>query len=149
MKRFYSCLAALAVLALSVSAEAGSYQLNDYSVTGLGRSYAGQGIMGDDYSAIAYNPAGMTFLKQSGVQQAFSMINLKSDLKGLNDDAGKKAKMDFWQPIPAGFAQYNVNDKFFIGAGIYAPYGLKTEYKSNWFGSDVAILSKLDIVDLI
>ena len=35
------------------SANAGSYQLNDYSVTGLGRSYAGQGIMGDDYSAIA------------------------------------------------------------------------------------------------
>jgi len=147
MKRFYSCLAGLAVLALSVSAQAGSYQLNDYSVTGLGRSYAGQGIMGDDYSAIAYNPAGMTLMKRSGVQQAFSMINLKADLKGLNDDAGKKAKMDFWQPIPAGFAQYNVNDKFFIGAGIYAPYGLKTEYKSNWFGSDVAILSKLDIVD--
>ena len=148
MKRFYSCLAGLAVLALSVSAQAGSYQLNDYSVTGLGRSYAGQGIMGDDYSAIAYNPAGMTLMKKSGVQQAFSMINLKSKLKGIGEeDAGKSAKMNFWQPIPAGFAQYNVTDKFFLGAGIYAPYGLKTQYKSNWFGSDVAILSKLDIVD--
>ena len=147
MKRFYSCLAGLAMCALSVSAEAGGYQLNDYSVTGLGRSYAGQGIMGDDYSAIAYNPAGMTLMKQSGVQQAFSMINLKSDVEGINEDAGKKGKMDFWQPIPAGFAQYNVNDKFFLGVGIYAPYGLKTEYKSNWFAADEAILSKLDIVD--
>ena len=147
MKRIYSCLAGMAVLALSVSAQAGSYQLNDYSVVGLGRSYAGQGIMGDDYSAIAYNPAGMTLMKKSGVQQAFSMINLKSDVDGIDLDTGKKAKMDFWQPIPAGFAQYNVNDKFSLGLGIYAPYGLKTEYKSDWFGATSAVLSKLDIVD--
>jgi len=153
MKRIYSCVAGLAVLAIAGSAYAGSYQLNDYSVTGLGRAYAGQGIMGDDYSAIAFNPAGMTLMKKSGVQQAFSMINLKSDLVGVgtsilgSQNEGKKAKMDFWQPIPAGFAQYNVNDKLFLGLGIYAPYGLKTEYKSNWFGSDSAVLSKLDIVD--
>lgn len=31
--------------------------------------------------------------------------------------------------------------------GIYAPFGLKTEYDKNWYGSDAAVLSKLDIVD--
>ena len=152
MKRFYSYLAGLTTLAISASALAGGYQLNDYSVTGLGRSYAGQGIMGDDYSAIAFNPAGMTLMKKSGLQQSFSMINLKSDLQGFGTSAlgpndGKKAKMDFWQPIPAGFAQYNLNDKWSLGLGIYAPYGLKTQYKSGWFGSSSAVLSKLDIVD--
>jgi len=130
----------------SFQAQAGGYQLNDYSVTGLGRSYAGQGIMGDDYSAIAFNPAGMTLMKQSGVQQNFSFINLKADVDSL-DGSGKHQKMDFWQPIPSGFAQYNVNDRLMLGFGIYAPFGLKTQYKSNWFGSDAAILSKLDIVD--
>ncbi|MDY6407917.1 MAG: OmpP1/FadL family transporter [Pseudomonadota bacterium] len=146
MKRVYSYVAGLAILTMTFAAHAGSYQLNDYSVTGLGRSYAGQGIMGDDYSAIAFNPAGMTLMKKSGVQQALSMINLKSDLKQIGG-AGSKAKMDFWQPVPAGFAQYNVNDKLFLGLGIYGSYGLKTEYKSNWFGKYSAILSKLDIVD--
>jgi len=146
--KLYSYLAGFAVLALSATAMAGGYQLNDYSVTGLGRAYAGQGIMGDDYTAIAFNPAGMTLMKQSGVQQAFSLINLKSDVVGVGpNNAGQKAKMDFWQPIPAGFAQYNVNDRLSLGLGIYAPYGLKTEYKSDWFGSSAAILSKLDIVD--
>jgi len=146
MKRIYSYVAGLAVLAMAFSAHAGSYQLNDYSVTGLGRSYAGQGIMGDDYSAIAYNPAGMTLMKKSGVQQALSMINLKSDLKQIGG-AGSKAKMDFWQPVPAGFAQYNVTEKLFLGLGIYGSYGLKTKYKADWFGKDSAILSKLDIAD--
>ena len=129
------------------AAEAGSYQLNDYSVTGLGRSYAGQGIVGDDYSAIAFNPAGMTLMERSGVQQVFNMINLRADVDGLETHAGQHKKMDFWQPIPAGFAQYNVNDRFKVGIGIYAPFGLKTQYDSGWDGSDVAILSKLDIVD--
>ena len=129
------------------SAEAGSYQLNDYSVTGLGRSYAGQGIVGDDYSAIAFNPAGMTLMEKSGVQQVFNMINLKADVDGVENHAGKHKKMTFWQPVPAGFAQYNVNDRFKVGIGIYAPFGLKTQYDANWYGSDAAILSKLDIVD--
>ena len=130
------------------SAQAGSYQLNDYSVTGLGRSYAGQGIVGDDYSAIAFNPAGMTLMDRSGVQQVLNFIKLKADINGLDGaHAGEHKKMSFWQPVPAGFAQYNVNDRFKVGVGIYAPFGLKTHYNSNWFGSDTAILSKLDIVD--
>lgn len=127
------------------SAQAGGYQLNDYSVTGLGRSYAGAGVVGDDYSAIAFNPAGMTLMKHSGVQLASSFINLKADVDSLNSD--KHKKMNFWQPIPTGFAQYNVNDRFSIGMGVYAPFGLKTEYDSNWYGNEDAILSKLEIID--
>ena len=122
------------------SANAGSYQLNDYSVTGLGRSYAGQGIVGDDYSAIAFNPAGMILMERSGVQQTFNFINLRADVDKIGGEGHKK--MNFWQPVPAGFAQYNVNDRFKIGLGIYAPFGLKTQYDSGWYGSDVAILSK-------
>ena len=138
---------AVAVALHIADAKAASYQLNDYSVTNLGRSYAGQGIMGDDYSAIAYNPAGMTLMKRSGLQQVVNLINVKSDVHGLEAHEGQKGKMDFWQPMPAGFAQYNINDKWSLGAGIYAPYGLKTLYKSDWFGNQQAILSKLAIVD--
>ena len=147
MKKLVKMAVAVAVALHMTNAKAASYQLNDYSVTNLGRSYAGQGIMGDDYSAIAYNPAGMTLMKKSGVQQVFNMINVKSDVYGLENHANEKGKMDFWQPVPAGFAQYNVNDRFSLGAGIYAPFGLKTKYKADWFGKDAAILSKLDIVD--
>ncbi len=151
--KFVKMALAAAVAMHIIPANAGGYQLNDYSVTGLGRSYAGQGIMGDDYSAIAYNPAGMTLMKQSGLQQAFTFVNLKSDVYGLQDqvngnrNVGQHSQMNFWQPVPAGFGQYNVNDKLSLGIGIYAPFGLKTKYKSGWFGSDTAILSKLDIVD--
>ena len=147
MKKLVKMAVAVAVALHIADANAASYQLNDYSVTNLGRSYAGQGIMGDDYSAIAYNPAGMTLMKRSGLQQTVNLINVKSDVYGLEAKKNKKGKMDFWQPMPAGFAQYNVNDKLSLGLGIYAPYGLKTLYKADWFGNSQAILSKLAIVD--
>ena len=146
MKKYQKFLAAaLALCSVSTVANAASYQLNDYSVTNLGRSYAGVGVVGDDYSAIAYNPAGMTLKKKSGLQQVVNMIGVKSKVEKLDGTA--EGTMKFWQPMPAGFGQYNVNDRFVVGAGIYAPFGLKTQYKSDWFGSDYAILSKLAIVD--
>lgn len=130
------------------TAWAGGYQLNDYSVTGLGRSFAGVGVVGDDYSAIAYNPAGMTLMKRNGMQAGLTMVNLKSDIEGVDSAAGKKDKMDYYAPIPNFFGQYNLTDKLSVGLGVYAPFGLKTDYKSTWFASDDAILSKLDIIDI-
>lgn len=149
MKHISSYITGLAVVAFGLPALAGGYQLNDYSVTGLGRAYAGQGIVGDDYSAIAFNPAGMSLKKQSGIQTGLTMINIKSDVDSVDSrypDAHKK--MNFWAPIPHLFGQYNVNDRLSVGLGVYAPFGLKTQYKADWYGSDTAILSKLDIIDI-
>ncbi len=137
----------VAVMA-STTAMAGSYQLNDYSVTGLGRAFAGAGIVGDDYSAIAYNPAGMMAVKRSGLQVGLTTVNLRSDMESLSDDSvGRKAEMDLYAPLPHFFGQYNVNDRLALGFGIYTPYGLKTKYKANWFASDDGILSELRIID--
>ena len=146
MKKYQKVLAAvLALCSICSTAKAGGYQLNDYSVTGLGRAYAGAGVVGDDYSAIAYNPAGMTAVKQSGFQTGLTLVNLRADVDTL--DNSKHKKMDFWTPIPQFFGQYNVNERLSVGLGVYAPFGLKTQYDSSWYASDVAILSELEIID--
>lgn len=138
-------VAGLALSCFSTGAHAGSYQLNDYSVTGLGRAYAGAGVTGDDFSAIAFNPAGM-YLKGSGVQMGFTLVNISADVHSLTSD--DKEKMDFFAPIPNFFAQQKINEKWTVGLGVYVPFGLKTKYDADWFGSDTAVLSKLDIVDI-
>ena len=146
MKKISTYITGLAVMALSIPALAGGYQLNDYSVTGLGRAYAGQGVVGDDYSAIAFNPAGMSLMKKSGIQTGATFVNLRADVDSLTGD--KHKKMDFWTPIPQFFGQYNVNDKFSLGLGVYAPFGLKTQYDADWFASDMAVLSELQVIDV-
>ena len=118
-------LTAIATVLAATQAHAAGYQLNEFTTTGLGRSFAGAGIMGDDYSALAYNPAGMTAQKRSGVQVglAFTEIASKAKSKYGTD------KMDYFVPLPSLLAQYNLNNKWFFGAGIYVPYGLSTKSK--------------------
>ncbi|MDR2902515.1 MAG: OmpP1/FadL family transporter [Lactobacillales bacterium] len=141
-------LFSLCGLLWGTAAYAGGYQLNDYSVTGLGRSFAGAGVVGDDYSALAYNPAGM-HLKKSGMQVGVSLIQLKSDVEniGTNTPGEVPGTIRLYQPLPHLFAQYKLNDKWDVGFGIYTPFGLSTRYKRDWFGRYQAVESKLEIVD--
>ncbi len=139
------CLVVLLATCCSLPAIAGSYQLNDYSVTGLGRAYAGAGVVGDDFSAIVFNPAGMG-LKGSGAQLGLTMVNIRAEVHEIGNN--NEEKMNFWAPIPNIFAQYKLNNNWTVGLGVYAPFGLKTQYNADWFGHDTAILSKLDIIDI-
>lgn len=146
MKKLTLTAIGLALLC-SNNAEAAGYQLNEYSVTGLGRSFAGAGVVGDDYSALAYNPAGMTLMKRSGFQGSMTMAEMASTIKGKGDYEGEETKMHYGVALPSGFGHWNVNDKLFVGAGIYAPYGLSTKHKSASFIGDTARKSELEVID--
>jgi len=147
MKNFYK-LATVSMLSLAAAnAHAAGYQLNEYSVTGLGRSFAGVGVAGDDYSALAYNPAGMTLVKQSGAQVGAVATQVRSKVQ---NQKGDKTDMDFMIPLPSAFGQYNVNDKLFLGAGVYVPFGLATRYKHDSFvaeGKNGVRKSELEVID--
>ena len=67
-KKIIASLTLAAAAGLSSSAFAAGFQLNEQSITGMGRSYAGEGIIGDDLSAAWYNPAGMTLLPGTQIQ---------------------------------------------------------------------------------
>ena len=124
MKKLYLTTAAALLMGVS-NVHAAGYQLNEYSMTGLGRAFAGMGIMGDDYSAMAFNPAGMTANKRSGIQGGLAATQIYSKAKNKYGTD----KMDYWVPLPSVLGQYNYNDKLFFGAGVYVPYGLSTKYK--------------------
>lgn len=131
-------------------ANASGWGLNDQSVTGLGRAYSDGALAGDDYSAIAYNPAAMQ-LGGSGVQLGGTLINLRSDVKGTYHRAdGARtgdANVNVSVLVPNFFAQYKVNEKMRVGFGIYVPFGLAIKYDSNWFASDHGITSDLQVID--
>ncbi len=139
--------ASLLALGLAGNAQAAGYQLNEYSITGLGRAWAGAGIMGDDYSALANNPAGMTLVKRSGMSASFTEVEEYSKIKGEGADAGKSTKMHYGVPLPSVFGQWNVNDKLFLGAGYYVPFGLSANHKKGSFISPIARKSELEVMD--
>lgn len=144
MKKYTLTAIALAVACAS-QAHAAGYQLNEYSITGLGRSFAGAGVVGDDYSALAYNPAGMTLMKRSGFQGGLTVAEMMSDVK--SNTTGDSTDMHYGVPLPSGFAHWNVNDKLFLGAGIYVPYGLSTKHDQEGFVAGSARKSELEVID--
>lgn len=154
-KKLKSILFSTICFAVAQNAQASGYQLNEYSVTNLGRAFAGVGVAGDDYSAIAFNPAGM-YLKGSGVQAGVSVVEMHSDTRGKLIDNntgadvtnGPKGRLRLYKTLPHFFSQYKVNEKTSIGMGVYSPFGLASVYNGNWFGSSHGIKTELEVVDI-
>ena len=146
MKKYILYTAALALL--SSTALAGGYQLQEYSVTNLGRAFGGAGIVGDDYSAIAFNPAGMAY-KSTGVQLGANYVSIKAKARGhLNGDADDVGKLHARKVLPHFFAQKRIGEDLTLGTGVYVPFGLGTYYDKNWYGQTHALNSEINVIDI-
>ena len=77
-----AALCSSAIMCASTASAAG-FQLTEQSVAGMGRAHAGAGIVGDDVSAIHFNPAGMTLLHGLQTTVAGTYVSLDIDYKGL------------------------------------------------------------------
>jgi len=150
MKHLFKSLTAFILgLGLVGTAKAAGYQLNEYSATNMGRSFAGIGVVADDFSAVGYNPAGMNFNATSGVQGAASWIHIYSHFRG-NDGSGNwgHGQTNIDRVLPSFFAQYQINDDLTMGIGAYTPFGLATDYPNGWFAERHGALSEITIVDV-
>lgn len=148
MKKLYMLAAVSALCLASSQGFAAGYQLNEYSMTGLGRAFAGAGVVGDDFSALAYNPAGMVLNKTSGVQGGLSVAHLNAKVRGEQNGEYAKTKMNIGVALPHAFGQYKVNDRLTAGFGVYAPFGLRTRYSKQSFVADAGVRSELEVIDL-
>ncbi len=148
MKKLYMLAAVSALCLASSQSFAAGYQLNEYSMTGLGRAFAGAGVVGDDYSALAYNPAGMVLNQTSGIQGGLTVAHLNAKVRGTENGQYAKTKMNIGVALPHAFGQYKVNDRLTAGFGVYAPFGLRTRYSKQSFVADAGVRSELEVIDL-
>jgi len=61
------CLIASLVILSSSSVYSAGFQISEQSGTGLGRAFAGFGVIGDDLSMSFYNPAGITMQEDTQI----------------------------------------------------------------------------------
>lgn len=130
MKKSAAALVLTGVAAATSTALAAGFQLTEQSSLGLGRAYAGAGIVGDDLSAVHYNPAGMTLLEGTRFQAGTTWIALNADYNG-KDGSSENGRLK-GQMIPAGYVTHQVNDKIWLGFAMTVPFGMGTEYDKGW-----------------
>lgn len=118
--------------AFATQTYAAGFQLSEQSAIQMGRAMAGAGIVGDDLSAVHYNPAGMTLLSGTRMQATGTWVAVNLDYE---DDSGQSENGRLkGQIIPAGFITHQINDSLWAGLGLTVPYGMGTEYGEGWEG---------------
>ena len=132
---------ALMLATLSGAASASGFQLLEQNASGIGNAYAGSAAVAENASTIYYNPAGMTQLQDreisggiSAVDPSFNFHNKGSHVDALQG-AGEGGDAGGWAFIPNGYASWALNKDLYVGIGIGAPFGLKTEYDDRWLGA--------------
>ncbi len=134
-----------AALTAASDASAAGFALAEHSAAGLGRSYAGAGVIGDDLSAMSYNPAGLTLLSGTRVQFGGTFFSLDFKYKGF-DGTNENGR-----GVPSGTPQiyitHQINDQLWAGFGLTVPYGLRTSYSKDWSGSSRGIDASVTAIE--
>src|SRR6267378_757908 len=150
-------VSALGLLAGS-EAHAAAFALYEQGVSGLGNAYAGAAAVAEDATTVWWNPAGMARLgsgKHFVIGGSFISPSTKfSDngsvrgtgsnaaFTGSGGDAGKDAL------VPSMFFAMDLSPQWSFGVGVSVPFGLKTEYESNWIGRFQGISSKVETLNI-
>jgi long-chain fatty acid transport protein len=142
-------LPALIVGLLAGNASAAGFQLLEQNSSGLGNAYAGSAAVAENASTIFYNPAGMTQLKDRELSTGVTAIgtsfkfNDKGSSVGFLTGTGTGSNGGGWGFVPNAYMSWAMNKDLYLGLGVGAPFGLKTEYDNPWVGA--AQSTKFDV----
>jgi long-chain fatty acid transport protein len=149
-----------AVGAIIVSLAAGhaygaGFALQENSGSGVGNAFAGGAASAEDASTLWSNPAGMSRLASPQIAGAVHLITpvfkFRDDgsqpaafqaLGGTGGDAGSL------NVVPNLYAVMPLNPQWSIGVGVNAPFGLVTEYDSDWLGRFQGIKSDIKTINV-
>jgi len=139
------------------SAGAAGFSIGVQNASGLGLANSGQAAAAEDASTIWYNPAGLTNLPGRQVVGALNVLN--TSVKFQNDGtstaptgavstAGNGGDAGGWAAVPAVYLSWQLNPQIWLGLGVGAPFGLKTEYDDGWVGQYHAIKSEVKTINI-
>ena len=141
-------------LVASTSAFAGAFAVREQSSYYQGMSFAGSAA-GDDLSSMFWNSAAAAAVPGINVAAHSALVVPHREIEGTDgafvaaldpDDSGDIGDPTF---IPATYANYQVNERLFLGVGLNSGYGFTTKPdNTDWAGSPLAITSKIFTVNI-
>ena len=141
----------LAVAVASTQIFASGFALNEQSISGMGTGFAGRSSSADDASTVFGNPAGMSRLKREQVTGGVAFIDAHTDISDASsrpNGGSNKGDMVPFMGVPMGYYVKPIDDHWAFGLGVYAPFGLVTDYENNFAGRYFGSKSEVKIVTL-
>lgn len=117
------------------------YQINEHGARamGIGGAFVAQAT---DASAIYFNPAGLAFQKGLRFMAGATLILPSSKYTG---GSGTSMESQVFYP-PHAYVTYGMDNGLAFGVGVFAPYGLGTEWPANWQGRQMAVKTDLQTI---
>ncbi|BBS38126.1 long-chain fatty acid transporter FadL [Enterobacter cloacae complex sp. 2024EL-00215] len=141
---------AVAVAIVSTSAWSAGFQLNEFSSSGLGRAYSGEGAIADDAGNASRNPALIMMFDRPTFSAGAVYIDPDVNISGKSP-SGKSLNADNIAPnawVPNVHFVAPINDQFGWGASVTSNFGLATEYGDNYAAGTMGGKTDLKTVNL-
>ena len=141
----------LAVAMASTQIFASGFAVNEQSISGMGTGFAGRSSSADDASTLFGNPAGMSRLKREQVTGGVAMIDAHTDISHASSSPNggtNKGDMVPLIAVPMGYYVKPIDDQWAFGVGVYAPFGLVTDYENGFAGRYFGSKSEVKVVTL-
>ncbi len=120
-------IAAASVVALADTALAQGYGLYEQGTCQMGRAGAGVAAPCDDGSAIFFNPAGLALDMRPVVSGGLTGIAPRGTFTNSTSNLVSTLNAKTY-PSPAVYGAAPVGGRIMVGAGLFAPYGLTTDW---------------------
>ncbi|KMJ43704.1 long-chain fatty acid outer membrane transporter [Xenorhabdus khoisanae] len=127
---------AVAVAVISSNASAAGFQLNEYSSSGLGRAFSGEGVIAENATVGSRNPAAMTLFDRPSFSSGLIYVKPYVDITGNSSLSGNKST-DAKNIAPSAWIPNlhfitPINDQWFVGASATSNFGLATNFSNNY-----------------
>ncbi len=138
----------LAVAMASSHVFASGFALNEQDVAGMGTGFAGRSSSAENASTVYGNPAGMARLEGQQVTGGVAAIDASSNIKDVSGRSTGTNKGDMvpFTAVPFGFYTNKLNEQWAVGFGVYAPFGLVTDYESGFQGKAFGSKSEVTVI---
>lgn len=136
MRRLHTWLAvgvAAGVLASPGTAAAQGYGVYEHGSCSMGRAGTGVASPCADGSTIFFNPAGLALMTQQVISLGGTLIipsgAFENEITGVKTDLNDRV-----YPVPHLYYQRRLTNRLAAGFGLFAPYGLETDWPSDFEG---------------
>jgi len=141
---------AIAVAIVSNSAWSAGFQLNEFSSSGLGRAYSGEGAIADDAGNASRNPALIMMFDRPTFSAGAIFVDPGVDITGRSP-TGASLNSDNIAPtawVPNLHFVAPINEQFGWGASVTSNYGLATEFNNNYAAGAYGGTTDLETLNL-
>lgn len=132
MRRYQVWLAVGGLVALAsrpALLSAQGFSVNEHSTCAMGRAGTGVAAPCADGSAMVFNPAGLVMMPAGSTVLTINGTFIAPTGDFTDDATGLKSDMkDRVFPVPAIYLAHGFSERFAAGIGLFAPYGLTTDW---------------------